>query len=572
MDNRKYNIYFHTHTISGIIICALLYVIFFAGSFSFFKDDITAWQKNESFTAARDVTSKDFNYVLDSLSAHHTLKGRDFDFSMQRHGLGAYAAMTASHDSTVKAKVKKKPETQRRGRGRRGGNDDSAFFTYNFAQKKDIDYVAGYDMGEFLYRLHFLAQLNVIPIRLGSPFGYLLAGVVSFMFLFALITGLLLHWDKIVSNFFTFRPWVKWKTVWTDLHTALGVIQFPFQFIFAVTGIVLIANAALMTPYASYLYKGDSEKLYQALEYSDTSKFEYTYRPLPSTFDVNKYVASVEKREAGAFISRVSIRNYQDENMHVIVESKPKADASFAGSGKTIYRVHDQKVLHQTSATEHASYIDRVKALIYHLHFGDFGGRPLRVVYFVLGVMGCIVILSGILIWLVARDKNSIPKHKRVFNFWTANVFLAACLSMLPVTAFTMTVLLFFEAPGMGDIFNWYFYSWLALGVYFIARRNLDLTNRQTTLLSAVTCFALPLADGIVRNNWFWNTYARGAYDILFIDLLFLSLAIISVVVFVKVKKAQTAKAAEPSEPAEPAVQATTRPAVKRNVIVGAKR
>lgn len=35
MDPRKYNIYFHTHTISGIFIAALLYVIFFAGSFSF---------------------------------------------------------------------------------------------------------------------------------------------------------------------------------------------------------------------------------------------------------------------------------------------------------------------------------------------------------------------------------------------------------------------------------------------------------------------------------------------------------------------------------------------------------
>ncbi len=536
MDNRKYNIYFHTHTISGIIICALLYVIFFAGSFSFFKDDIAAWQKNTSYVQHRGKIVRDFNHVLDSLSQHRRLKGRDFDFSMQRHGMGAYVTMSASHDTTIKKKAeKKRPEARRGGRGR-GGDDDSAYFTYNFTNKKEADYRAGYDMGEFLYRLHFLAQLNSIPIRLGAPFGYLLAGVVSFIFVFALITGLLLHWDKIVSNFFTFRPWSKWKTVWTDLHTALGVIGFPFQLIFAVTGVVLIVNSFLLGPYTKFLYKGDSEKIYQALEYSDSTKFEYTYKPLATPFDLNVFVAKVEKKWEGGAVSLVSIKNYQDSNMHVIIQSKPDADKSFAGSGKIIYRVRDGQILKETSPTTNSTYIDKVKALVYHLHFGDFGGRPLRVMFFVLGVMGCVIIISGILIWLVARDKTSVPQHKRVFNFWTANIFLATCLSMLPVTAFTMIVLLFLESPGQSDIYHWYFYSWLVLGIYFVIRKDIALTNKQTLFLSVITCFLVPVFDGIMRNNWLWNTFNRGAYDLLFIDLLFLSLSVINLFVLLKIK------------------------------------
>lgn len=533
MDNRKYNIYFHTHTISGIIICLLLFVIFFAGTFSFFKDDIAAWQKNRSFTEHREHTVKDFNFVLDSLGKHHELKGRDFEFGMQRHGLGAYITMTASHDSTVKAKKKPAEVGARKGRRGRGGSD-GLFMTYDFIAKKEAEYQASYDMGEFLYRLHFLAQLNSIPIRLGTPFGYLLAGIVSFIFLFALITGLMLHWNKIISNFFTFRPFSKWKTVFTDMHTALGVLQFPFQFIFAVTGIVLIANVALMTPFAKTLYKGDSEKLFGALEYSDTVKYEYTYTPLTADFDLNKLIAETEKKWGNGFVNAISIRNYKDANMHVIIKSKPEADTRFAGSGKLVYRVADQLVLQDNSPVVHASYIDHIKSLIYHLHFGDFGGRPLRIMYFLLGVMGCIVIISGILIWLVAREKPNLPKHKKVFNFWTANIFLAACMSMLPVTAFTMIMLLFLKSPGQSGLYNWYFYSWLLLGLYFIVRRNISITMRQTALLSALTCFLLPLLDGVVRNNWFWKTYSRGAYDILFIDLLFLSLAITSLLVYWK--------------------------------------
>jgi hypothetical protein len=60
----------------------------------------------------------------------------------------------------------------------------------------------------------------------------------------------MLHWDKIKSNFFVFRPGNKWKTVWTDMHTALGVIGFPYQFMYALTGIVLIVNSVLIIPFS----------------------------------------------------------------------------------------------------------------------------------------------------------------------------------------------------------------------------------------------------------------------------------------------------------------------------------
>ena len=555
MDNRKYNIYFHTHTVSGIIICVLLYVMFFAGSFAFFKDDIAAWQKNSSFVANRQATQRDFNGLLDSLGQHHTLKGRNMEFFLNKNGVAAYVSMLGSNDTLVakeakeakalalaKAKVQPPGEKGKRGRGRgrgRGGNDDAAYFSYDFTHKTELDYEKSYDMGEFLYRLHFLAPLNVVrlPIPLGAPFGYLLAGVVSFIFLFALITGLLLHWDKMASNFFTFRPWAKWKTVWTDLHTALGVIQFPFQFLFAVTGIVLIVNSVLLTPFTEFAYKGDKEQVQSDLYHTDATTYDYTYTPLPTTFDLNRFMAQVEGKWANSQVTRIFIRNFQDANMHVIVLAAPPADASFSGMGKLVYRVRDQQIIHEAAPTAPSSYVDKVRGLIYHLHFGDFGGRPLRIMYFVLGLAGCVVIISGILIWLVARDKSATPARERKFNFWTANIFLSVCLSMLPVTALTMIALLFLKSPDQSDIFHWYFYSWLALGVYFIARQNIALTNRQTLLLSTVLCFLLPVLDGVVRHNWFWNTFAKGQFDILFIDALFLNLAIISAFALVKINK-----------------------------------
>lgn len=536
MDNRKYNIYFHTHTISGIIISVLLYVIFFAGSFSFFKDDISAWQKNNSYQVSKENIHKDYNALIDSLSKHHSLKGRDFDFNLQKNGINAYVTISESHDSTIKKQVKPKSEEVKKEKKGRRKKGDTISFTYDFSKKAEQDYVKNYDMGEFLYRLHFLAQLNTIPIRLGAPFGYLLAGIVSFIFLFALITGLLLHWDKLVSNFFVFRPWSKWKTIWTDLHTALGVIGFPFQFVFAVTGIVLIVNFVLITPYSNFLYNGKSDKLYKALEYSDSSTFAYTYKNMQSSFNLNQFVDDVAEKWEPAQLKTVSIRNYQDSNMHIIITSKVPGNIRFSGAGKIIYRVHDDKILLEKSALTNSSYVDKVRNFIFHLHFGDFGGKPLRVMFFLLGITGCIVINSGVMIWLVARDKNSVPNYKRKFNFWTANVFLSASLSMLPVTAFTMSAILFIPNPGQAEIYNWYFYSWLILGIYFIVRKNLSLINKQSFLLSSITCLLVPILNGIVRNNWIWSTFSKQQFDILFVDLLFLILGVVCWIIYRKLR------------------------------------
>jgi uncharacterized iron-regulated membrane protein len=537
MKNRNYNIYFNTHTISGIVISALLFVIFFAGSYTLFKDEISAWQSNTSFNAHQNK-KLDYNNLLDSLDQKHKLQGRDVSFFFQKNTFDTYVEVTGSKDSTLAPK--KKPEAEKTGRKRgRRGDGDGAYFKYNFYKGDSKTYEQTYDLGEFLYRLHFLAQLNQVPIRIGTPFGYLVAGLVSFFFLFALITGLLLHWDKIVSNFFVFRPWSKLKTVWTDSHTALGLIGFPFQFIYAVTGMVLIVNAILLMPFTYVFYQGKSDKMYSDLEYADAKVYPYTYEKLPGKIDIQSYINRTERLWEGSAITRVMIRNYGDASMVLVVEGAADPKRSFSGSGKIIYELKNNKVVFHRSPLGESTYISKVKSLIYRLHFGDFSGYGLRIIYFVLGIMGCVVIISGIMIWLVARDKKNVPEHKRKFNLWLANIFLAICLSMFPVTALSFIAIKLHSAVDMAYIYRVYFYSWLLLSGYYIIRKDLHRTNRETLFLGSLFSLAIPFVNGICTGNWIWKTYADGATDILFIDVFSLSIAIIGFISFYKIRQQQ---------------------------------
>lgn len=530
MNIRNYNIYFNTHTISGIIICAFLYVIFFAGSFSFFRNDLAAWQQGESFSTF-NKEEINYDYLLDSLGKTINLKGRDITFSLYHDGARSYMSYSDSKDSLENksnlAKINAGIEDRNNWL-----NSDAKYFGYNFVNKKTGNYSENYDLAEFLYRLHFLAQLNEVPINIGiGPFGYVVAGLTSFLFLFALITGILLHWDKIVSNFFIFRPFNKWKTVWTDMHTALGVIGFPFQLVYAITGVFLILNSVLAIPFEKILYKGDSEKMYTELAYNHSKKLEYSYSELEFIPKIEKYVNEVGKKWSESKLTRITVHNYGDANMQIVLESRPLYAQYFPGYGIYNVRVKDNQIIEEKSPMQDATFVDHVKSLLYRLHFGDYAGYPLKFLSFIMGVMGCLVISSGIMIWLVARDKNNVKPVKRKFNFWLANVYLAICLSMFPTTAITFIAVKMEKQVDQVYIYKVYFWTWLILSTYYILRKNLNRTNRETLFLGSIIGICVPIANGVYSGNWIWKSFSEGKIDLFVVDLLWVMISLIGIII-----------------------------------------
>jgi hypothetical protein len=157
------------------------------------------------------------------------------------------------------------------------------------------------------------------------------------------------------------------------MHTALGVIGFPYQFMFAVTGVVLIINAVLITPFANHLYDGRADKVYEDLEATQNFPLEYSYKHLDKKFDLSEYLKMAKVRWPQSEYKRVTIKNYGDENMFVVVEVEPHFNKSFAGSGALAVQVSNDKVLQEKSPYTDVTYINRVRSIIYRLHLADFG-------------------------------------------------------------------------------------------------------------------------------------------------------------------------------------------------------
>lgn len=495
MKRRVYNILFHTHTVSGIVISVALYVIFFAGSFSFFRDEIAMWERGHHAESQNQIP-EDIDSYLRHISLDNELQGREIEISRYYNERNINVHLTASKDSLAPQQAQERKNF--------------------YLDTKDLSrstYATNYGLGEFLYRLHFLDQ---IPY----PYGRYLSGFVALFFLFALLTGLWIHWDKIVSNFFVFRPWAKLKTLWTDAHTALGLIGFPFQFVYAVTGAFFLLKGILMLPTVMTLYGGDQNALFEDLEYTHP-KFDYSYQPLENEPTVNQFIDKTLEDWENFHLGEVHIFNYNDANMHVALSGHLNYATKFNGTGYRIYRIRDQKLIDERIPLENNRYLDGVKNVLFRLHLGDYGGIGLRIVSFWLGLISCIVILSGIMIWMVARNKKHISQKRRRFNNQVANVYMAICLSMLPVTAVSFCAVKIWGAEK-SFIYKVYFLSWLVASLFFTLKKNINFTNKYCLISGGILSILVPFCNGFATGLWPWVSYPKGHTEVLFIDLLFL--------------------------------------------------
>lgn len=511
MNNRQHNILFHTHTVSGIVISVVLYIIFFAGSFSFFRDDIINWERNETALISDNI-SFDLNQALDSITSQTNLYGKDITFTKHSNERRLNVSISASKD-TLASKENK-------------ARDFFYLDTKNFSKHK---YTPSYSLGEFLYRLHFLAQIKY-------PIGYYLSGFTAFFFLFAIITGVLVHWKKIVSNFYVFRPMAKLKAMWTDAHTALGMIGLPFQFVYAVTGAFFMIKLLLVAPNVMVIYNGDQKALYKDLGYTPTD-YKFNQTKATKQVDYDKYLKNTQNDWTDFNVSKILIQNYGDTNEHITLEGASDRSLKFNGFGKITYLTNDDSIVFQKKPTETTSYLESVKNILYRIHYGDYGGYLLKIISFILGITSCFVIISGVMIWLVARDKKNVPEKRKRFNHSVVLVYLAICLSMYPVTALSFIAVKVFDSyMSQTFIYSFYFISWMIFTLFFILKKDIYFTNKWTLKLGSYIGLCIPVVNGFCTSNWIWTSLQNQQYQLFFIDAFWICLSLTTLWVCTKIK------------------------------------
>ena len=392
-----------------------------------------------------------------------------------------------------------------------------------------------YSLGYLLYYLHFFYQLG--------RFGYYISGFVAFFFLLAIVTGVVIHWRKIISNFYVFRPLAKLKMVWADAHTVLGVIGLPFQFMYALTG-VMFGLGILISLSSSLLFNGDVDKYYDVLY--ENHEVALGNRTELNSYKLNSLLDSATTKWADLTPKYITINNCGSTTMEFEVSGSISPKIKFFNNGSITYDVTTRKIV-RSSSPYTTNYNDAVSDTMYFLHYADYGNLGvwanigLRFIYFIMALITCFVIITGVLIWLTARDKKNVPEKQRRFNENVGYWYLATCLSMYPITAFSLIVskLLPESVSEHNELVlnSVFFGGWLMLTIFFWYKKDNYFTNKYTLLSGGILGLCIPLVNGFSSGNWFWRTFTNQHSNIFVLDILWLFIGVFSLYAVYRMKK-----------------------------------
>ncbi|MEO0553479.1 MAG: PepSY-associated TM helix domain-containing protein [Bacteroidota bacterium] len=510
-NKRNYNVFFNTHTVSGIAISIGIYICFFAGAYALFLKEINNWQHD---LKAEVSPIKNYERVLNTVQEEgYQLEGRSI--SMQRHQLDRGEISVSSGPMAFDSlQIKNGAITKQ------DSLAHAAIYllidpvTYEIKSKERS--ARNGDLGTFLYHLHFFQQIPTV--------GIFLAGLVSLFLVFSIITGLIIHWKKIGSNFFTFRLKSSIKNLWTDGHTALGIIGLPFQLMYGVTGAFLgIVVFAYMPMFL--VLDGNTQEIAQLIYPNESPKTESNLSN--ERVDINGLIEqSVAKLELSEIEGiGVNLSDYGKTNASVNVSISMDEQRHFANSTSTKYRLSDGAVIKHNPLEEH-SYAYYPRLLMKKIHYATFGGYFMKVVYFLLALATCYVILSGVMIWLVAREKKTYA-HRAKFNRNVGAIFIGACMGLYPAIALIFCLVKMLP-DNFGLASNIFFLFWLAFIIYSYFIKSTFRINKHALIVAGVLGILIPVFNGTQSGLWFWKSYGMGYLDSFFVDVSWLVMSVIT--------------------------------------------
>ncbi|MEM8967046.1 MAG: PepSY-associated TM helix domain-containing protein [Bacteroidota bacterium] len=519
LGNRAYNVLFHSHTVAGIVISFALFVIFYAGAFSLFRHHIYQWEN----PAARISIPSDVDYdkaLLKVDSVYDLAWHETTNMLMPTEHIPFVRIYGAVHDTDS--------TTERM----------AAFVHPETYAVQDMNEPPT-TLGDTLYHLHYFRQIPVI--------GLYLSGLLALFFLFASVTGILIHWRNLLTKFYAFITEGKWKTIWANAHTVLGVIGLPFQVMYAVTGAFFGLLTLILLPSVLILYNGDSSQVFNKIRPEGNVVLNED-APAATHRSLNVLKGQVQKTYPDFTITRAIVRNYGKSD--ALVTWYVDDHQNIASSGSLTMYMADGILLDEYSVLPVLkSYSHTVIDMITKLHFAEFGGLAIKITYFILSLITCFMIISGVLIWRTARDNQRYTLQQRHFHHQVTKIYLAVCLSMFPAFAiiFLTNKLIPMEIISRANWVNGIFFSsWLVLILIGLRWNNYARLNRNYLFVGGLLSLMIPLANGIATSDWFWQVWSMFPW-VAAVDTFWLIAGLTSIYLVVRVLKVPT-QSQKPSE------------------------
>lgn len=342
------------HTWCGVVSALFLIVCFLAGALTLFLDDLNRWAAPQPPSVMPAPDARQQAQLLDYMAAHPEIT----------------TTFTLHLRTTADAPA---PLSWER--------DGEQFWATRDANGQWRRFSAPLPaLGEVLDDLHRTAG---IP---GAVGGYTM-GVVAVLYALALISGTVLLLPRLKRQLFALRPEGGRRRAWLDLHNLLGLTALPFHLVIAITTAVFVFYAPLEQAMRALSPAADT----------DVAEAAGQGELLPP--------ATLLAR-AQAFAPALQAERMVFDALDDRAEALVVVLGGTATGGRRLYvalNPYGGALRYRNSG---GSFYHAASDAFAALHFGNYGGYPLRWLYFVLALAGAVLFYTGNLLWLGKRARG----------------------------------------------------------------------------------------------------------------------------------------------------------------------
>jgi uncharacterized iron-regulated membrane protein len=230
-----------------------------------------------------------------------------------------------------------------------------------------------------------------VDMYAGLP-GKLLLAFMGLLFILAIVSGVVLYAPFMRRlEFGTVRHGKSRRVRWLDLHNLIGIVTLTWALVVGVTGVVSACADLLIAA-----WRNDS-----------LSALVAPYRDAPPLTERAPATRLLDIAQAAApgmqadFIAFPGTRFSSEHHYAVFMKG-----ATHLTSHLLTPVLIDARTLQVTAVAERPWYMD-VMGMSQPLHFGDYGGMPMQVLWALLDVLTIIVLVSGLYLWWVRRRTHA---------------------------------------------------------------------------------------------------------------------------------------------------------------------
>ncbi|CAO3402830.1 PepSY-associated TM helix domain-containing protein [Azospirillum sp. 11R-A] len=351
------------HTWAGMTLGGLLMLIFFMGSLAVFASEIDRWMMPATRVGAVETGPASLDHAV--LPAVEKL-----------------AAGRAVRDWYVQLPDERRPVMALQLRTETGNAGGMA--TGDGRLLSPVGTLGG---TYFFYPLHYSLHLRAGFI------GYWIVCFASVAMLAGLISGVIIH-ARIFKDFFTFRSWGQFRRSLLDLHNLTGVLVLPFHLMITITGIVIVLPIVLPAGVQA-LYGGDVRRFYDDALGNYSRPRSGIAAPLAP---LDPMVAEARRLWGGGEPAVVFVYNAGDAASVVRINRALRDRISL-----DVQPVFFDGVTGQVLKYQRPGPVVATHRVLSGLHFAAFDHWPLRWLYFLFGLSGCVLIGTGMLYWMEKR-------------------------------------------------------------------------------------------------------------------------------------------------------------------------